>query len=278
MEKINLKKVIDQNQLHEISNQFETKQDYFLYLDQKKEYFYDNFETDYAIKIDKFQYANYNKITTYDEMIDAIFNMLNIECSALNLFQYVNDPKIICSFLFFNHSALIYDELFMFNENSFSVKYMMKNNYEKNTVFLHDLIVDVSKKIILIENNCVQEDDNEISIETIEVDEINLIPKTLNEAIESLLLTTTNNNNFYNNISVIYEKINFNDEISLEVITDIMFTAIFAIIYTGWYLDYYDSPLRIWFKENRNETNEFKIVHEIIKIFTANLILKNKDL
>lgn len=278
MEKINLKEIINSGGLYELEKKFDSKQDYFSYLDQKKEFFFDNLETEYSIKIDQFQYNHYNRLKSYDDIVDTIFNMLNVECSALNMFRYINDPKIITCFLFFNQSPIIFDEIMLFNENSFAYKFMQKNGFEKTSSFIHQIMLDVSKRILQIEKDCVVEEEEINNISDIEEEEVNLIPKNINEAVESLLITSDNTEIFYSNLNKLHDKINFNESISVEIMTNIMFNAIFSIIYVGWYFDYEDSPLRVWFKENRNETNEFKMIYEIINLFSANLILKHKDL
>jgi hypothetical protein len=214
-------------------------------------------------------------LENYIKNLPKNFNEVSKKC--LELVEYDEEVKLIfsnttkewiCAFLYSNFSELIMDEFFFFYQKSQLTKNLSKELGTSDiNQMIFEIIQNVSAKIKQIVGN-IPFKDADFKFKKKDLKNIENSPKNLDEAIDWLITTAEEN---------IKHQLVFTGKESIDVLSSSIHNELSYILFYQWYLHHKNSPLRIWFRENKDMNDPYYITYYIIRNFVNYLILKNSN-
>lgn len=202
---------------------------------------------------------------TLKDCVNSAFQLLTIDCYHIKMFKETR-KEVIVSFLFQKFKQILYDEFYLFQQESPTLKVAHQMNITNIHWFLYKITEKVAEKIKKRKyNNCDEVEEEAIIYVDEDFEIMAKSPSNLTEAIDHLLSEVE---------SEIFNLLKFNKDEPFELYVASAFYNIYAVFYYKWYLEYDQSPLRKWFRENKKMEDSHYICYYIIETFIITLMLK----
>lgn len=202
--------------------------------------------------------------STLKECVNAAFQLLTIDCYHIKMFKETK-KEVIISFLFQKFKQIMYDEFYLFQQESPTLKVAQQMNISNIHWFLYKITEKVAEKIKKKKYNCEEAEEDPIIYSDEDFELMANSPSNLIDAVDHLLTEVE---------TEIFNSIKFNKNEPFELYVASTFYNIYAVFYYKWYLEYDQSPLRKWFRENKNMEDSHYICYYIIEVFITTLMLK----
>lgn len=204
---------------------------------------------------------------SFNETVDKCFELVEYDEEVKLIFSNTT-KEWICAFLYSNFSELILDEFFFFYEKSKLTKILFKElkTLDVNQV-IFEIIMAVSTKI-KDEVGSVPFEDAVFKFKKKDLKNMENNPKNLTEAIDWLVETTETN---------IKQSLVFTGKESIDILSSSVHNELGYFLFYQWYLHHKNSPMRIWFRENKQMDDPYYIAYYIIRNFVNYLVLKNSN-